>query len=422
MGCRLLVLDDDPLVGKTIGHIAASCGFQWRYEGTAESFLRVLDAWKPTHIMLDLVMPDVDGVEVIALLARRGCKARIIVTSGMGGRVLQAAGRTAVEQGLSIAGVLSKPFAAAALRALLNDHSAIAESRKDGGVDGVAVSEPADDKTLAEELSNAIARRELSMVYQPKVRCADRRVSGFEALVRWQHPVRGCIGPAVFVPLSERSGCIGALTEFVLDESLRWFAALTAETAETGRDTGTADMSLSVNVSALTLADPLFVEHVLARCACYGVPPCQVMFELTETAAMDDPVSSLGLLTRLRMKGFALSIDDFGTGFSSMLQLVRMPFSEVKVDRSFISSLAISPESQAVVRSIIDLGHSLGMRVAAEGVEDERTMAWLVEAGCDLAQGFLIARPLLPDAVAGWLASRQGKNVEASMPGLACAT
>jgi EAL domain-containing protein (putative c-di-GMP-specific phosphodiesterase class I)/CheY-like chemotaxis protein len=416
---RLLVLDDDPLVGKTIGHIAEAIGFEVCLETDADRFLAAIDDWRPSHLVLDLVMPGLDGVQVIERLAGRGCAARLVIVSGLDGRVLEAASRNAREMGLTIAGVLRKPFPADELRALLRGpcpagaEDAAAEARRcslatslDGG----------DDPDLVEDLADAIAEGDLAVAYQPKVSCDGDRLAGFEVLVRWLHPLRGDVGPAQFVPLAERVGLVDALTMCVLDQALPWFARTCA--GLDGRDDllVAGGLHLSVNLSARTLADAGFVDQVAQRCERHGVAPERLMFELTETAAMEDPVGSLALLTRLRMKGFQLSIDDFGTGFSSMLQLVRLPFSEVKVDRSFVASVPTSKESQAVVRSIIDLGHSLGLTVAAEGVEDAATLDFLLQAGCDLAQGYLIARPLGPALVQPWLDARWPPPAPAALP------
>jgi len=154
------------------------------------------------------------------------------------------------------------------------------------------------------------------------------------------------------------------------------------------------------------LRDQALVERIVDRCAARHIAPERLIFELTETSAMEDPIASLDLLTRLRMKGFQLSIDDFGTGYSSMLQLVRLPFSEIKVDKSFVMTANRSAESRTVVRSIIELGHSLGLRATAEGVEDADTLAYLKSLACDLAQGFLIARPMSGADACKWNPAR----------------
>jgi len=164
-------------------------------------------------------------------------------------------------------------------------------------------------------------------------------------------------------------------------------------------------VTLSINLSARSFGNPTLVSQLHARCQAAGMPPDRLIFELTETAAMDDPVLALELLTRLRMQGFQLAIDDFGTGYSSMVQLVRQPFSEVKVDLTFVKTAATSEESRIVIRTIVGLGHSLGMRVTAEGVEDSIALAYLREVGCDEAQGYLIGKPMAPDALDVWLAT-----------------
>jgi EAL domain-containing protein (putative c-di-GMP-specific phosphodiesterase class I) len=215
------------------------------------------------------------------------------------------------------------------------------------------------------------------------------------------------ICPARFIALAEAAGLIDAVTDQVIDQALHWFSrhcpqpgSRQAGTASAAADAG---VQLSVNLSARTLRDVDFVERIMARCDAYGVPTSRITVELTETSAMEDPISSLELLTRLRMKGFHLSIDDFGTGYSSMLQLVRLPFSEIKVDKSFVLGATESPEARAVVKSIIDLGHSLGLKATAEGVEDAATLDLLRTLGCDQAQGYVIARPMPGNVVDEWV-------------------
>jgi EAL domain-containing protein (putative c-di-GMP-specific phosphodiesterase class I) len=159
-----------------------------------------------------------------------------------------------------------------------------------------------------------------------------------------------------------------------------------------------------VNISATELSEPSLDERILAACVTAGVPANQLILEVTETSAMVDPVTSLQLLTRLRLEGFKVSIDDFGTGYSSMHQLARLPFSEIKIDQSFVKDIPDNPQSVSIARTIINLAHSLGMTVIAEGVENERALGALTELGCDLAQGYFISRPLYPDQIDSWLA------------------
>jgi EAL domain-containing protein (putative c-di-GMP-specific phosphodiesterase class I) len=388
--CRLLILDDDPMIGTTIQVIAEAWGAAACLTTEPEAFFSALADWKPTHVCTDLSMPTMDGLQVLAELAKRGCTAQIIVSSGVGQRVLDAAARSGAEQGLQMGGVLPKPFTPADLRRLLQSEAP-------------PVTVPAPLLTERgfhpdrQALETALARREFIVAYQPKVNCANGQLAGLEALVRWQHPVHGVIAPDRFIPLAEEVDCIDALTLQVLDLALGWFMPWHGACPER------ENLTLSVNLSARSLASPSLVAELHHRCQAAGLPPSRLVLELTETAAMDNPVLALELLTRLRVQGFQLSIDDFGTGYSSMVQLVRLPFSEVKVDRSFVMTAARSEESRAVIRSVIGLGHSLGLRVTAEGVEDDVALNYLREAGCDQAQGYFIGRPMLAADLETWV-------------------
>jgi len=186
------------------------------------------------------------------------------------------------------------------------------------------------------------------------------------------------------------------LTDSVAREALYWFA----------EQTDNERMSLSINISAAELGEPGLDQRLLRACEECAVPSDRVILELTETSAMDDAVRSLEILTRLRLVGFRLSLDDFGTGYSSMVQLARLPVTEIKVDRSFVMTASSSQESAVVIRSIIDLGHSLGLECTGEGVEDAEALSLLNDLGCDLAQGYFIARPMSSDQVADWLSAR----------------
>lgn len=406
---RLLILDDDPLIGQTITSIATLAGLEARYTAHPAEFFRVVEEWNPTHIALDLVMPEMDGVQVIQDLALRGCRAAIIITSGVGARVLDAAGRLAAEHGLNIIGVLAKPFTPARLRQLLLSDFPVAPGSSapvaapDVGCASAALPD-------AEDLRQALRSGAIVPYYQPKVVCATGALAGFEVLARWRHPECGLIHPARFIPLAEANGLIDALTLHMTEQALHWFAPLCA-TVDGTDGIGVPSMpgagvQLAVNISARTLSNTALFEEVRDQCRRLGVAPERLSFELTESSAMDDPTASLDLLTRLRMQGFHLALDDFGTGFSSMVQLVRLPFSELKIDKSFVMTAMHSEESRTVTRFIVDLGRSLGLRCTAEGVEDVHILAYLQAIGCDLAQGYAIARPMPGDVALRWMQQR----------------
>ncbi len=389
---KLLIIDDDDMIGQTMSYIARSIGIEAHATSQPDEFFEQVESWKPTHIALDLVMPDMDGVEVLVELAKRECSAGIIITSGVGPRVLDAARRSAGEHGLNIIGVLSKPFSPALLRQMLTtevnavDGSGFASTRGKGRDIEVG------------ELAEAIENGEIELAYQPKVWCNSGLLAGFEALARWRSPQRGMVMPGQFIPVAESGDLIKRLTLEVMDLAMEWMS----ESLDDSQADEDDWLSMSINISALTLDDPHFINHVTTQCKRFGIAPGRLIFELTETSAMQDPVTSLDLLTRLRMKGFQLSIDDFGTGYSSMLQLVRLPFSEIKIDRSFVMSASRSTESRAVIRSIIELGRSLGLRTTAEGVEDAETLEYLKELRCELAQGYFISKPLSGAEASSW--------------------
>jgi EAL domain-containing protein (putative c-di-GMP-specific phosphodiesterase class I)/ActR/RegA family two-component response regulator len=402
---RLLVLEDDPGVGNVFRMIAGAARIPVRVVSSPDAFFRSIKEWQPTHIALDLVMPEMDGIEVLAQLATRACTAKIIISSGMGSRVLDAAHRSASAHGLNVVGVLAKPFTTQALRAFLvdtPDSAAVSDP-------GASMSANGSSLVLTEaDLKEGVRDNHFRVVYQPKVACQANTVVGFEALVRWQHPGLGQIMPDRFISFAERHGLIDALTDTVIRQALDWFSLQPAKAA---------DLSLAINMSAVSLNDKSLVERVTRQCQARGISTSRVILELTETGAMENPTTALDILTRMRMKGFQLSIDDFGTGYSSMLQLVRMPFSEIKIDRSFVVSAIRSEESRAVVKSIVDLGRSLGLTSTAEGVEDEQTMAFLRQVGCDRAQGYWIGRPMNEIDIQSWLESRANGGGTNRQPG-----
>ena len=252
------------------------------------------------------------------------------------------------------------------------------------------------------ELARAIANDELRLEYQPKVDVSSGTVLGVEALVRWQHPTRGRLAPDSFIPLAENSDQIGALTRWVMR----------AAVAQWQRWHGVGlDISIAVNFSGRNLDEIEFPDILERLCRDLDVPCGQFVIEITETATASDEVKMMDIATRLRLKGFRISIDDFGTGYSSLVQLQRLPFSEMKIDKSFVIQCVTSRESLVIVKSIIDLAHNLNLKVVAEGVETLEALELLRRLGCDLAQGYYVSRPMeggkLPGWVSAWVASHR---------------
>jgi diguanylate cyclase (GGDEF)-like protein len=254
---------------------------------------------------------------------------------------------------------------------------------------------------LLGELRRAIEGHQLLLHYQPKVDAHNGRVLGVEALVRWDHPERGLVLPSEFIPLAEPTGLISPLTHHVLDIALRQ--------CRQWRQAG-HELSVAVNVSVRRLLDPEFPAEVATLLDRYQVPARQLVLEITESTIMVDPTHAVQVLGGLNGMGVQLSIDDFGTGYSSMAYLKNLPVHELKVDRSFVSQMTTSTSDTMIVRSTVDLGRSLGLRVVAEGVEDSKTWQKLKALGCDAVQGYYISRPIVADELTSWLL-RQPKAI-----------
>ena len=248
-------------------------------------------------------------------------------------------------------------------------------------------------------LRQALERDELLLHYQPKAELQTGHVLGVEALVRWRHPEHGLLGPGEFIPLAERTGLIHPLTRWVLDAALRQ----AAEWHRAGHR-----LSVAVNVSTRCLLDPDLPDEVAERLDTWQVPAGSLVLEVTESAVMADPARALDVLGRLHAKGVGLALDDFGTGYSSMAYLKALPVDELKVDRSFVGEMVSSPSDTMIVRSTIDLGHNLGLRVVAEGVESQAAWRKLEALGCDTAQGYYLGRPMPATELEHWLGALPG--------------
>jgi diguanylate cyclase (GGDEF)-like protein len=250
---------------------------------------------------------------------------------------------------------------------------------------------------LVAELRHAIKDDQLLLHYQPKTRLADGRVEAVEALVRWQHPSQGLLHPDRFLPLAEQTDLIDKLTDWVLDRALTEI-----------RDLGprAADLAIAVNVSARNLAQPDFARRVVGALERAGVPAGRLIIEITETALLIDPRRAAGVLAELATSGVRVSLDDFGQGQTSLGYLSALPLHELKIDKSFVSDMVVNTAHAAIVRSVVELGHNLSLRVVAEGVETDDVLETLREAGCDVAQGYLLARPVPGDKLNRWLGAR----------------
>ena len=384
---KLLVVDDEIAICLAVCGLAERIGYEAVYvqHGRIESqYSNEIAA-----IILDLFMPGMDGVETLRYLADKGCKAPIILISGSETHVLRSAQILAEGRGLSVKGVLKKPFSLKEIQNLLVK-APIPSGRKE-------ISRTKVESGLTpQELSRAIRDREICPYFQPRVRIDTGKVVGFEALARWEHPYKGTILPGDFIPLAEQNGLIHDLTMLMLD---RTFAEKVArfETDES--------LEISLNISARLLNDLNLPERLAKKAADYGLAPSEIVLEVTESALAEEVAKSLDILIRLRMKGFLLSVDDFGTGYSSMLQLQRVPFSELKIDRSFVVNMDADEDYQ-ICEAVIGLGHKRGMKVIAEGIETKASWDRLKKLNCDLGQGYLFGKPMRAVEFEDWYRER----------------
>ncbi|MCA8908769.1 MAG: EAL domain-containing response regulator [Rhodospirillaceae bacterium] len=398
-GPRVLVIDDEAEIGELVVSAAQLCGYNGEAVTNAQDFRAKLADFKPGLLVLDLQLPDIDGVMLLRELAERGSKAKIIIMSGFDSKVVESARQLGIGRGLDIVAMVQKPIRIKELCELLKGMTV----EEEVVIDGAAI-------------ANGIATNAFWLAFQPKVGLANAlngadmdRPVGFEALLRWQHPNRGFVPPTEFIPVAETSGQMARLTEHVIDMALGQVHAWEQENLFP---------TVAINVSASDLHATDFADGLVDRCRDYRVKPERLMIELTETATMSDPVLAMDILTRLRIKGFRLSIDDFGTGYSSLVQLQRMPFSELKIDRAFVADCHMSPQARMIIKTMVDLAHNLGLSAIAEGVENNEILETVRELGCDEVQGFGIAKPM-PAAEAGaWFR----REIEAHEPKVAAAT
>ncbi|MDP2868792.1 EAL domain-containing protein [Methyloversatilis sp.] len=385
---NVLIIDDDPFALTLLSQQLNELGV--RGVQTCDSADMALNRLADPDerfdaLFCDLNMPGMDGIEFLRHLARSDYCGGLVLISGEDQRILDTVGRLASARALKLWGALHKPFGLDALKAVLD--SALTNSGETRASAQRALY-PAD------ALLQAIDDGQLVNHYQPKVEFATASVVGVETLVRWKHPADGLVFPDQFIGTAEAHGLIDRLTHAVLSRAL----------CDAAHWNGLGQtMRVAVNVSMDNLVALDFPDEVARAAHIAGVPISQLVLEVTESQLMRDPLALLDIVARLRLKRIGLSIDDFGTGFSSLAQLRDIPFDELKLDRSFVHGAGTSTSMVAILRANLGMARQLGLRTVAEGVETRADWDCLRQLGCDIAQGYFIARPMPAERLPEWL-------------------
>jgi len=397
---KILVVDDEEDLCEIVCATAEAMGFQCVVTTDATKFIDNLGP-DTSLVLLDLMMPDVDGIQLLRLLGKWKSKAGIVLMSGVGKRTMESALQLAQVLGLSIVGHLQKPFQLVELEELL---------RRLPGPETAPDVQPSPPIGIEkEELQWAIERDEFDVYYQPQIDLATGSVIGVEALARWQHPLRGLIFPDRF---------IDRMDEFGLIDELGWIVANRAMSEVEQFSAGDGKpLMLSLNASVNSLYDLNFPDILVSIAKKHGISPANLTIEVTETGLIKEPSRTLDILTRLRMKGVKLSIDDFGTGYAMLQQITNIPATELKIDKSFVHEMISNDRGRIMVLKTIELGHELGMQVMAEGVETREQLELLRGYGCDSVQGYLFSRPIPAKDIASWLKTYRANLGQKIPPG-----
>lgn len=393
-GCSVLVVDDSLVQLQHAINLCQEVGFETIHQATngreALTLIETLDP-PPGLIVTDLEMPEMDGIELVEILRQRGTRIPIILMSACEETLLEAV------QGInsSVVSGLHKPLTREMLRQAVMD-----QGSSDFGASASILVTPATASTAptvtVEMLAHSIEAGEIVPYFQPKVHSDTMLLRGVEALARWKHPQLGFIPPSVFIELAEREGLILPLTLSIMEQSFAQCAIWLHHGMR---------LSVAINLSPLLLESRDILKQTQALLVRHGVEPSQVILEITEGHFVDSSGNALSVLARFRLKGFGLSIDDYGTGYSSMQQLLRIPFTELKIDRSFVHDAHRRKATRVVLQSALEVANRLKLSVVAEGVETLEDWRLLRIYGCSTCQGWLFAPAIAGEEIPGWSAA-----------------
>lgn len=403
--CNIFIVDDNEQQANLMQEMAKTAQLK------AQVFTSSIDFLESTItqydiIVLDLQMPDKDGIEIMRELASKNIKPHFILVSGFDERVLHSAKQLAESKQLNVVTTLTKPFKAKDFIALLIETHKSCTLKKSQQIENNNHTNNAQFSTnqvlntdiiSIEDLKLAIRRHELIIHYQPQICFNNNQLQGAEIILRWQHPSKGLILPEEFIPIAEKHRLMNLLTEEILMLAIKDHKKITKNKL---------DIKVAINLSAQSINDLSMPEKLEALVKSNNINPDFFSLEITESALMNGVSESLDILNRLRMKGFLLSIDDFGTGHSSLVTLYQAPFTELKIDQQFVKHITVDNDAAAIVKICILLAKELNMRCIAEGVETQETWDKLKKLGCDIAQGDFVASPMPIDDFIDWVGNR----------------
>jgi len=392
---RILVIDDGGDIGELISNVARDMGFQCDATHEPITFLEKLSP-DTNLVLLDLITGEIDGIELLRLLGKRRCKARIILMSGLGVRTIESAETFAQALGLFIVGHLQKPFRPIEFIEILQKLPHIEPPP--------AILPDHQPSIPKEEFQSALVHDEFVVYYQPQIDTLSGQVIGVEALVRWRHPNRGLLFPDRFISRMDRIG---------LTDSLGWVVANCAmrDVKQFMNGSGKA-LSISLHASIYSMCNLDFPDTLASIAETYGVSRENVTIEITEEGLNKEFSRTLETLTRLRMKGMKVSVVDFGCGYATMKQFKNIPATELKIDKSFVLEMISSERDRIIVQQTIEMGHELGLHVIAEGVETAEQLYLLRAYGCDSVQGYLFTRPIPALELVSWLKKYRAQFVD----------
>jgi EAL domain-containing protein (putative c-di-GMP-specific phosphodiesterase class I)/ActR/RegA family two-component response regulator len=374
-----LVVEDDGFQRRTVARMLRSLGArEVREARDGKEGLATMQGAAPVDLVVcDLDMPEMDGMEFMRHLGRANSSANVVISSAKDRALASSVEKMAIAYGVHLLGLLEKPVTLAGLEDIVARRDATEPQLRHlhGGGPGFSL----------DEILCGVRDQQVVPFYQPKVALATGRVLGMEALARWQHPEQGLVYPDAFIGVLELAGDIDGLTLGMI--------ASAASACRRMHERGLA-LTVSVNLSLVSLTDTSMADRISSVVQSSGLDPRFLTLEITETAAMTSIAPALENLARLRMRGFGLSVDDFGTGFASLQQLMRVSFTELKIDRSFVTGNAAHPGSRILLESSVEMARKLGITSVAEGVETAADWDMVKAAYCDVAQGYFIARPM----------------------------